>query len=77
MKYCRNCRQNVNPPGARDGVILALFIMGIVCVVLFGIIFGGFFMMALWGAMLLYIVVAEADKRCPICNSKNWGEAKS
>jgi len=74
MKYCNNCKQNVEPKGANSIIVLIFFILGIISPLFFGIIIGIMGFMFWWGLMFLYTVVTELEKSCPICNCRNWGK---
>lgn len=90
FKYCRNCKQLVTPtkgPGRTIAALIALgyvlilpgflsdlpFRLGIPLSSYFNFLFLMLFLMVV--ITIIYgIAKKEYSDRCPICNSRNWGE---
>lgn len=60
MKYCLNCQQLVDPQKKFNWIV---FIILLCCT---------FFL--LWIPAIIYLIYyAVQNKKCPMCNSTNWG----
>jgi uncharacterized metal-binding protein len=66
MKYCLNCKQNVEPNKSTGAWIIGTIVMMITLGVLIPIIGGIIVLIA------MVILYQFADKKCPICHGNNF-----